>query len=112
MCTSQLEEVAAHRLARPALEEDIVRHHDGRTAIGLEHGPHVLEEVELLVGGGGPEVLAAVGQGLPVGPSPAFSLVRSKGWLSHLAAARQHDSLVGSTLTIIGLRLTSLKFDW
>jgi len=66
-----LQQIAAHRLPRPALKEDVVRHHNGRPAIGLEHGPHVLQEVELLVGGGGPEVLAAVGLRLAALLGPA-----------------------------------------
>jgi len=66
-----LQQIAPHRLPRPALEEDIVRHHNGCSAVGLEHGSHVLEEVELLVGGGGSEVLAAVGLRLAALLGPA-----------------------------------------
>lgn len=57
-----LQEPAADDLACSALEEDIVRHHHSGVAVGLEDGVDVLEEVELLVGAGGPEVLAVVDQ--------------------------------------------------
>jgi len=46
-----------------ALEQDIIRDHDcGAPVIRLEHGAHVLEKVQLLVGSGRPEVLPIVGQ--------------------------------------------------
>ena len=46
------------RLARAALEQHVVRHHDRGAAVDLQQCLDVLEEVELLVAGGGPEVVA------------------------------------------------------
>ena len=57
-----LHELAAHGFPGAALEKHVVRQDHGGAAGGLEHGADVLEEVELLVRGGGPEVLAVVGQ--------------------------------------------------
>jgi len=53
-----LEQLAADGLARAALEEHVVGQHDGRAAVLLEDGEDVLEEVELLVAGAGPEIVA------------------------------------------------------
>ena len=53
-----VQELAADRLPGPALEQHVVRHDHGGAAVLLEQGLDVLDEVELLVGGGGPEVLA------------------------------------------------------
>ena len=53
-----MQQFSAHGFAGPAFEEDVIRHDDGGPAIDLEHGLDVLNEVELLVGGGGPEVVA------------------------------------------------------
>ena len=57
-----VEQLPADRLAGAALEQHVVWNHDGGAAGGLEHGADVLHEVELLVGGRGPEVLTVVGQ--------------------------------------------------
>ena len=57
-----LQQLLADDLTGTALEEDIVRHHHSGVAVDLEDGVDVLEEVELLVGAGGPEVLAVVDQ--------------------------------------------------
>ena len=55
-----MEEAAADRLARSGLEEDVVGHYHRRGAAYFEQADHVLHEVELLVAGGGPEVLTLV----------------------------------------------------
>jgi hypothetical protein len=44
--------------ARAAFEEDVVRHDHRRPADNLQQGEDVLDEVELLVAGGRPEVFA------------------------------------------------------
>jgi hypothetical protein len=53
-------QVPANRLARAALEEDIIGHHDGAPAVHLQKRLDMLKEVQLLVLGGRPEVLALV----------------------------------------------------
>src|SRR3712207_6350717 len=55
------EEPPPDRLAGASLEEYVVRNDDGAPAAHVEQGEDVLDEVELLVVGGGPEVLALVG---------------------------------------------------
>ena len=57
-----LQQFLADGLACSALKEHIVRHHHRRFAGGFQQGVDVLEEVELLVGAGGPEVLPVVDQ--------------------------------------------------
>lgn len=52
-----VEEAFANGLAGAALEQDIVGQDDGCAAVDLEQAADVLEEVELLVAGGGPEVV-------------------------------------------------------
>jgi hypothetical protein len=41
----------------PPLEQHVVREDHGGTAVGVKDGVDVLDEVQLLVGGVGPEVL-------------------------------------------------------
>ena len=53
-----LEQLAANRLARAAFEQHVVRHHDRGAAMLLEDREDVLEEVELLVAGRRPEIVA------------------------------------------------------
>ena len=53
-----VQQLAADGLACAAFEEHVVRHHDRRPAVLLQQGFDVLEEVELLVGGRRPEVVA------------------------------------------------------
>ena len=65
MDVALLQQPSPHRLAGTALKEHIIRHHYRRPAVYLDHGLYMLEEVELLVGCCGPEVLAGVGYGLP-----------------------------------------------
>ncbi len=71
MDVALLEEATPDRLARAALEEHVVRDDDGAPAVHGEQGLHVLEEVELLVLGGGPEVLALVGHVFSLELAPA-----------------------------------------
>jgi hypothetical protein len=52
------EQLAADRLAGAALEEDVVGDDDGGAAVDLEERLDVLDEVELLVRGRRPEVVA------------------------------------------------------
>jgi hypothetical protein len=56
-----LEEPSSDRLAGAPFEEHVVGDDDGAAAANVEQGEDVLDEVELLVLGGGPEVLAGVG---------------------------------------------------
>lgn len=60
------EELLADDLPCPAFEGHVVRQDYGGAAGGLEHRADVLEEVELLVGGGGPEILAVVSEVVPL----------------------------------------------
>ena len=53
-----LEQLAADGLARPALEQHVVRHDYGRAAVLFERAEDVLHEVELLVARRRPEVVA------------------------------------------------------
>ena len=53
-----LEEFAADGFARAAFEEDVVGDDDGGAPVDFEQGADVLDEVELFVAGGGPEVVA------------------------------------------------------
>jgi hypothetical protein len=61
-----LQQLAADLLARAALEQHVVGQHHRRLTVHLEHADDVLQEVELLVGRGFPEVLALAGQRLAV----------------------------------------------
>ena len=56
-----LEEFAANGFAGSAFEEDVIRDDDGGSAIHLQKADDVLDEVELFVAGGGPEVVAKNG---------------------------------------------------
>ena len=56
-----LEKIAANSFPRPALEEHVVGHDDRTASADLQDRMDVLNEVELLVAGRGPEVLALVG---------------------------------------------------
>ena len=62
------QEPPAYRLAGTPLEEDVVGNDDGTATIHIEQGKDVLEEVELLVFRGGPEVLSLVGDVLLLKP--------------------------------------------
>lgn len=50
------------RVTRATLEQRVVRHRHGRAAVYLKDRMHVLQKVELLVQGAGPEIVAIVGQ--------------------------------------------------
>src|SRR5947209_2138879 len=49
-----VKQLPADRLAGAALEQDVVRDYDRRAAVRLQQRFDVLQEVELLVAGGGP----------------------------------------------------------
>ena len=51
-----LQELPAHRLASPALEEHVVRYDHRRFAPDVQERVDVLDKIQLLVGAGGPEV--------------------------------------------------------
>jgi hypothetical protein len=53
-----VQQLLADGLARAALEQHVVGQHHGGAAVLLEQRLDVLHEVELLVAGGGPEVVA------------------------------------------------------
>ena len=53
-----VQQLAPHRLARAAFEQHIIRHHHRRPAVHRQYRPHVLDEIELLVAGRGPEIVA------------------------------------------------------
>ena len=55
-----MQEPAADRLARSSFEEHVVGHHDRRPSAHLEQADYVLYEIELLVAGCGPEIVALV----------------------------------------------------
>lgn len=58
MKVAGVQELTADRLASAALEQHIVGQGDCGAPAGLEHRDDVLQEVQLLVGGGDPEVVA------------------------------------------------------
>ena len=53
-----VQQPAANQFASTALKKHIVRHHHRCTAIDLQDRAHMLNEVELLVAGRRPEVVA------------------------------------------------------
>ena len=53
-----LEQFAPDGFARAAFEEHVIRQHHRRATVLLENGEDVLEEIELFVAGGGPEIVA------------------------------------------------------
>ena len=59
-----MQQFPAHGFAGPAFEEDIIRHDDRRAAVDLQQSLDVLDEVQLFVAGGDPEVVANHGSGL------------------------------------------------
>ncbi len=59
-----VEQSAADHFAGAAFEEDVVWHDDRRAAVNVQNRLDVLDEVELLVAGCRPEVIAHDGQRL------------------------------------------------
>ena len=59
---SGLQQLSAHRLTGPTLEEHVVRHNHRRLAPGVQERIDVLDKIQLLVGAGGPEVGSVVNQ--------------------------------------------------
>jgi hypothetical protein len=55
-------QLLAHGLSGAAFEEHVVGKHHGGLSVGFEEGADVLQEVELLVARGSPEILAVVAQ--------------------------------------------------
>jgi len=83
-------EASPNSLPGSTLEEDVIGHNDCRPAAYLEHVSYVLEEVELFVRCGGPEVLSVVGQGF----SFCFSLAVEDGYRALLAEWRVSEDQV------------------
>ena len=57
-----LQQPLSDGFAGPAFKENVVGDDDGGFAGGFEHSVDVLHKVELLVGGGGPKILAVIGK--------------------------------------------------
>jgi hypothetical protein len=78
-----VQQPAAYRLAGAALEQHIVGHHDGGSAVLGQHGHDVLQEIELLVRGRDEEVLAivilALGVDLPIVADDPVALFFAEG---------------------------------
>lgn len=55
-----IQQPATDRLPRSTLEQHVIRYNDSRSPIDGQQSLHMLQEVELLVGGRGPEVVALV----------------------------------------------------
>ena len=86
------QQAAAHRLPGTAFEQHVVRHHDGRPPGVLQQRADVLEEVELLVAGGGPEVGALHRQRLPL--RLALAVDEGQGRLAAEGRVGQHQVVV------------------
>jgi hypothetical protein len=82
-----VEQLAAHGLAGPALEQHVVGDDDGGAAVDLEQRLDVLDEVELLVRGGDPEVRAVIDQRLLVTSPSLLTTVTDSAFRIALAAA-------------------------
>ena len=76
-----VEQATTNHLACTALEEHVIGHNDGSTTMLLEDAAHMLDEIELLVAGGGPEVVADD----VLGFAPHFALVGDEGDAALLA---------------------------
>jgi hypothetical protein len=63
-----LQQFPPNRFPCAAFKQHTVRHYDGRSSMNLQARFQMLQEVELLIAGGRPEVVADVGQ-------PFFALV-------------------------------------
>src|SRR2546425_5191534 len=59
-----VKELPAHGFPRTALKEHVVGNYDGRTSVDFQDRLDVLHEVQLLIRGGGPEVITHHGEGL------------------------------------------------
>lgn len=55
-----LQQLLADDLTCAALEKHIIRYYNSRSASGFQNGIDVLDEIQLLVGAGGPEVLTVI----------------------------------------------------
>ena len=78
-----MQQPATDCLAGAALEQHIVGHHDGGSAVLGQHGHDVLQEIELLVRGRDEEVLAivilALGVDLPIVADDPVALFFAEG---------------------------------
>lgn len=92
-----LQQLLADGLASSALKEHIIRHYYRPLAGGFHQGVDVLEEVELLIGAGGPEVLPVVDQILFL----LFSLLVGEGQGRLFAKGRVCEHIV-KPLTGVG----------
>ena len=61
-----VEQFPPYRLSRSTFKENIIGHYYGDSAVHLEERLHMLQEVELLIGGSCLEVLTLVNQRFPV----------------------------------------------
>src|SRR4026209_878755 len=89
MHVTVVEELATDGLPCSALEEDIVRHDDGGAAIDRKDRFHMLDEVQLLVRGRRPEVVALVGltflRDFALLPNDRVAALLAERWI------REHD---------------------
>src|SRR5665213_2519031 len=80
-----LQQPLAQCLTGPALEQDIVRKDNGGSTVDVENRLDVLEEVQLLIGGRHPEVVAnylkSVPGYLPVSPNHRVRRFRAEWWV-------------------------------
>ena len=65
MHVALVQELSPDRLPCPAFEQDVIRHDNCRAAVLFQKGLYMLDEIELLIGCRGPEVLALDDIGLP-----------------------------------------------
>src|SRR3990172_2445268 len=84
MHVALVQQAAADNLAGPALEQHIIRYDDGGAPVLLQDAAHMLDEVELLVAGRGPEIVAHDVLRL----TAYFALVSDKGNAALLAEGR------------------------
>src|SRR2546422_8689143 len=92
-----LEQLAANGLTGSALEEHVIRHNHGGTTVNFEQGFDMLDKVQLLVAGAGPEVVAHDDAGLALLASlfidKGDATFAPKGWIG------QHDIKILAWMT-------------
>ena len=95
MDVALLEEAAANGLPRPTLEKHVVRNHYRGSTIDLQERAYVLQKVQLLVRGRGPEVLSQVahrfGFGVALCGDDLVGRLLPERWISehHLEVGRR-----------------------
>ena len=100
MHVALVQELPADGLARAAFEQHVVRHHHGGAAVLLEQRLDVLHEVELLVGRGGPEVVAlddVLLRALPSSPTIVVLLFLPNGGLVSTMSKRSPGSAASAS---------------